>query len=54
MLKQAIELSSSIGSSSYPYQELNRNGEVYIESYPKLKVNVVDGSSLVAAIVINN
>ncbi|KAM7480758.1 hypothetical protein LguiB_005341 [Lonicera macranthoides] len=34
-------------------EELNRNGEVYIKRYPKLKVKVVDGSSLAAAIVIN-
>ncbi|KAM7472020.1 hypothetical protein LguiA_010203 [Lonicera macranthoides] len=34
-------------------KELNRNGEVYIERYPKPKVKVVDRSSLATAIVIN-
>lgn len=35
-------------------EELNRNGELYIGSNSKLKVKVVDGSSLVVAIVINS
>lgn len=30
------------------------NGEVYIHKYPKLKVRVVDGSRLAAAVVINS
>ncbi|XVF68280.1 hypothetical protein PTKIN_Ptkin10aG0192300 [Pterospermum kingtungense] len=33
--------------------ELNRNGELYIERHPKLKIRLVDGSSLAAAVVIN-
>lgn len=35
-------------------EELNRCGELYIEKYPKLKVKLVDGSSLAAAIILNN
>ncbi|KAK0583457.1 hypothetical protein LWI29_037204 [Acer saccharum] len=33
---------------------LNKNGEIYIERNPKLKIKVVDGSSLAAAIVVNS
>ncbi|KAI8545554.1 hypothetical protein RHMOL_Rhmol07G0048300 [Rhododendron molle] len=35
-------------------EEINRNGEVYIQRYPQLKVKVVDGSSLVVAVVLNS
>ncbi|GMY22924.1 protein ECERIFERUM 1-like [Fagus crenata] len=35
-------------------EKLNRNGELYIKRYPKLKLNLVDGSSLVVAVVLNN
>jgi len=35
-------------------EEINGNGEVYIRRYPQLKVKVVDGSSLVVAIVLNS
>jgi aldehyde decarbonylase len=35
-------------------EELNRNGELYIRRYPKLKLNLVDGSSLVVAVVLNS
>ncbi|CAL5381129.1 unnamed protein product [Camellia sinensis] len=35
-------------------EELNNNGEVYIQRYPQLNVKVVDGSSLVVAIVLNS
>ena len=34
-------------------KELNGNGELYIERHPQLKIKVVDGSSLVVAIVLN-
>lgn len=34
-------------------KELNEYGEIYIEKYPKLKIKLVDGSSLAAAIVVN-
>ncbi|XP_057742885.1 very-long-chain aldehyde decarbonylase CER1-like [Arachis stenosperma] len=34
--------------------KLNKLGEVYIKSYPQLKIKIVDGSSLVVAIVLNN
>ncbi|KAK3017557.1 hypothetical protein RJ639_005597 [Escallonia herrerae] len=34
-------------------EELNRNGELYIQKYPDLKVKVVNGSSLAVAIVLN-
>lgn len=35
-------------------EKLNKNGEVYIQRYPKLKMRVVDGSSLAVAIVLNS
>ncbi|KAK2650904.1 hypothetical protein Ddye_018393 [Dipteronia dyeriana] len=35
-------------------EELNKHGEIYIERNPKLKIKVVDGSSLAAAIVVNS
>ncbi|CAH9085437.1 unnamed protein product [Cuscuta epithymum] len=34
-------------------EELNRNGEIYIQKYPKMKIKLVDGSSLASAIVVN-
>ncbi|XP_004510147.1 very-long-chain aldehyde decarbonylase CER1 [Cicer arietinum] len=33
---------------------LNRHGELYIKRYPQLKLKIVDGSSLVVAIVLNS
>ncbi|OVA10370.1 Fatty acid hydroxylase [Macleaya cordata] len=35
-------------------KELNRNGEVYIWKHPKLKIKLVDGSSLATALVLNS
>ncbi|XP_028805886.1 very-long-chain aldehyde decarbonylase CER1-like [Neltuma alba] len=35
-------------------EELNKCGEIYIQRYPQLKVKIVDGSSLVVAIVLNS
>ncbi|XP_059651693.1 very-long-chain aldehyde decarbonylase CER1-like [Cornus florida] len=35
-------------------EELNRNGELYIQKYPKLKMKVVDGSSLAVGVVLNS
>ncbi|CBI38112.3 unnamed protein product, partial [Vitis vinifera] len=35
-------------------EELNIYGEIYIHRNPKLKMKLVDGSSLVVAIVLNN
>ncbi|KAL9262508.1 Very-long-chain aldehyde decarbonylase GL1-5-like protein [Drosera capensis] len=35
-------------------EELNRNGKDYVEKYPKLKVKLVDGSSLAVAVVLNS
>ncbi|KAK6283185.1 hypothetical protein POUND7_017010 [Theobroma cacao] len=35
-------------------EELNGNGELYIQRHPKLKIKVVDGSSLAAAVVVNS
>ncbi|KNA21538.1 hypothetical protein SOVF_042250 [Spinacia oleracea] len=32
----------------------NRNGEIYLERNPKLKVKVIDGSSLAVAVVLNS
>ncbi|MED6179450.1 hypothetical protein PIB30_001214 [Stylosanthes scabra] len=34
--------------------KLNKFGELYIKSYPQLKIKIVDGSSLVVAIVLNS
>ncbi|MCL7042212.1 hypothetical protein MKW94_030941 [Papaver nudicaule] len=34
-------------------EEMNRNGEVYTQKHPTLKIKIVDGSSLAAAIVLN-
>ncbi|XP_057458476.1 very-long-chain aldehyde decarbonylase CER1-like isoform X1 [Lotus japonicus] len=33
---------------------LNKYGELYMKSYPQLKIKIVDGSSLAVAIVLNN
>ncbi|KMS99859.1 hypothetical protein BVRB_1g017110 [Beta vulgaris subsp. vulgaris] len=35
-------------------EHLNRYGELYLERHPKLKVKVVDGSSLAVAVVLNS
>ncbi|XP_017970305.1 PREDICTED: protein ECERIFERUM 1 [Theobroma cacao] len=35
-------------------EELNGSGELYIQRHPKLKIKVVDGSSLAAAVVVNS
>nr|XP_015886493.2 very-long-chain aldehyde decarbonylase CER1-like [Ziziphus jujuba var. spinosa] len=35
-------------------EELNRYGRLYVEKNPKLKVKLVDGSSLAVAVVLNN
>ncbi|KAI3959473.1 hypothetical protein MKW98_019063 [Papaver atlanticum] len=35
-------------------EEINRNGEIYIQKHPTLKFKIVDGSSLAKAIVVNN
>ncbi|XP_050206373.1 very-long-chain aldehyde decarbonylase CER1-like isoform X1 [Mercurialis annua] len=35
-------------------KELNRYGEVFVEKHPKLKLKLVDGSSLAAAVIINS
>ncbi|ONK57336.1 uncharacterized protein A4U43_C10F19030 [Asparagus officinalis] len=35
-------------------EELNKSGELYLQKHPKLKIRIVDGSSLVAAVVINS
>lgn len=35
-------------------EELNMYGELYIHKNPKLKIKVVDGSSLAIAIILNN
>ncbi|XP_061370528.1 very-long-chain aldehyde decarbonylase CER1-like [Gastrolobium bilobum] len=34
--------------------KLNKYGELYIQKYPQLKIKIVDGSSLVVAIVLNS
>ncbi|GMJ14511.1 ECERIFERUM 22, ECERIFERUM 1 [Hibiscus trionum] len=35
-------------------EELNKYGEVYVKKYPKLKVKLVDGSSLAVAVLLNS
>lgn len=35
-------------------EDLNKNGELYVQRYPKLKVKVVDGSGLAVAAVLNS
>ncbi|KAJ8438492.1 hypothetical protein Cgig2_008979 [Carnegiea gigantea] len=35
-------------------EELNRNGKLYLEKNPKLKVKVIDGSSLAVAVVLHS
>ncbi|OMO68236.1 Fatty acid hydroxylase [Corchorus capsularis] len=35
-------------------EELNGNGELYVQRHPTLKTKIVDGSSLAAAIVVNS
>ena len=35
------------------WKELNRVGELYIEKHPQLKLKLVDGSSLAAAVVLH-
>ncbi|GAB2212585.1 hypothetical protein Droror1_Dr00020561 [Drosera rotundifolia] len=35
-------------------EELNANGELFIQKYPKLKVKLIDGSSLAVAVVLNS
>ncbi|KAH7576142.1 hypothetical protein JRO89_XS01G0003000 [Xanthoceras sorbifolium] len=39
---------------SWVGEELNRNGEMFVKRNPKLKVKVVDGSSLTVAVVLNS
>lgn len=34
--------------------ELNGNGELYLHKYPNLRLRIVDGSSLAAAVVLNS
>lgn len=35
-------------------KELNESGEHYIQKYPKLRLRIVDGSSLAAAVILNS
>ncbi|KAF6159627.1 hypothetical protein GIB67_034589 [Kingdonia uniflora] len=39
---------------SFQGEELNRSGKLYIQKHPKLKVRVVDGSSLAVAVILNS
>ncbi|KAM7250778.1 hypothetical protein ACFE04_022661 [Oxalis oulophora] len=60
MIEEAIQEADNKGVKVFTLgllnqsEELNRHGEIYIERNPQLKVRVVDGSSLAAAIVINS
>ncbi|KAH7525284.1 hypothetical protein FEM48_Zijuj06G0208600 [Ziziphus jujuba var. spinosa] len=44
----------SIPKYKFQSEELNRYGRLYVEKNPKLKVKLVDGSSLAVAVVLNN
>lgn len=35
-------------------EELNKSGELYLTKHPKLRIRIVDGSSLVVAVVIKS
>lgn len=35
-------------------EELNRNGELYIQQHPNLNTKIVDGTSLAVAVVLNS
>jgi aldehyde decarbonylase len=35
-------------------EEFNKNGELYIQKYPQLRIKLVDGSSLAVAVVLNS
>ncbi|KAG2672043.1 hypothetical protein I3843_13G019700 [Carya illinoinensis] len=35
-------------------EELNANGELYVQKFPQLKIKLVDGSSLAVAVVLNS
>ncbi|GAB4844227.1 Very-long-chain aldehyde decarbonylase cer1 [Ancistrocladus abbreviatus] len=35
-------------------EDLNKNGEIYVRKHPKLRVKLVDGSSLAVAVVLNS
>nr|DAD33731.1 TPA_asm: hypothetical protein HUJ06_012582 [Nelumbo nucifera] len=35
-------------------EELNKNGELYLQKHPNLKIRIVDGSSLVVGVVLNS
>ncbi|KAK9101662.1 hypothetical protein Scep_025092 [Stephania cephalantha] len=39
---------------SYQDEELNRSGALYVEKHPRMKIRLVDGSSLAVAIVLNS
>ncbi|KAI3944084.1 hypothetical protein MKW92_005593 [Papaver armeniacum] len=51
LLEKAILEAEKAGVND---EELNKNGEAYLEKHPKLKIRVVDGSCLTVALVINN
>ncbi|XP_025887228.1 very-long-chain aldehyde decarbonylase CER1-like isoform X1 [Solanum lycopersicum] len=44
----------SLGLLNQQEKQVNNNGELYIRRHPKLKVKVVDGSSLAVAVVLNS
>jgi len=47
---------TSMTNLIFPFQakELNHSGHLYLQKYPKLRLRIVDGSSLAAAVVLNN
>ncbi|KAE8714860.1 Protein CER1-like 1 [Hibiscus syriacus] len=50
-IEEAILEADEKGASS---EELNKYGEVYVSKHPKLKVKLVDGSSLAVAVLLNS
>ncbi|EOX97025.1 CER1 protein [Theobroma cacao] len=51
LIEEAISEADRKGAKD---EELNGNGELYVQTHPKLKIKVVDGSSLAAAVVVNS
>ncbi|KAL0429397.1 UNVERIFIED_CONTAM: Very-long-chain aldehyde decarbonylase CER1 [Sesamum radiatum] len=51
LIEEAILEAEARGAKG---EELNRNGALFVEKYPKLNINIVDGSSLAIALVLNS
>ncbi|GKV24458.1 hypothetical protein SLEP1_g34071 [Rubroshorea leprosula] len=51
LIEEAILKAEKKGAK---HEELNMNGELYIQRHPQLRIKIVDGSSLAAAIVLQS